>query len=315
MIRFIVLLAAISPPLLVLGYGIAKARGSWKSEAVWNAYFVGAVSGIAALALEFAIGYLLPLDRMNAVVSSAAEAVFVAAIPEEAIKFFVLVSLAEKHVDVRRFQDALVLALAVSLGFATLENFFYLTSAGDWKITGAMRAITAVPGHGIDGLAMGALLIAGRLNGGKSLWSVRYALLVPIVLHAAYDFPLFAIHKNIERLWFGSAWLVIIALSSVFVITLCNRIIPRAVAADRAAGRDGTSIEPTDRLIYGGTIALLMGPLLAASAFLSRGFDFAAMATILSIFPVALGIDSILTGFRRRRVRLAAMHPSLDYAH
>jgi hypothetical protein len=52
MIRLIVLLASIGPPLLVLGYGIAKARGTWKSEAIWNAYFVGAVSGIAAIASE-----------------------------------------------------------------------------------------------------------------------------------------------------------------------------------------------------------------------------------------------------------------------
>jgi hypothetical protein len=252
---------------------------------------------------------------MNPVVSSAAEAVLAAAIPEEAIKFFVLVSLAEKHVDIRRLQDILVLALAVSLGFATLENFFYLISAGDWKITAAMRAITSVPGHGIDGLAMGALLVATRTNGSKSLWSTRYALVVPIILHAAYDFPLFAIQKNIERIWFCSAWLVIIALSSLFVIKLCNRIIPRAVAADRAAGRDGTSIETTDRLIFGGMVALLIGPLLAASAFYSRGFEFASLATILSIFPVALGIDAILTGFRRRRVRLATSNPSLGYAH
>jgi RsiW-degrading membrane proteinase PrsW (M82 family) len=315
MIRFIVLLAAIGPPLLVLGYGIAKARGTWKAEPVWNAYFIGAVSAIAASALEYAIGHLLPLGQMSPVASSAAEAVLVAAIPEEAIKFFVLVSLAEKHVDVRRFQDILVLALAVSLGFATLENFFYLISAGDWKLTAALRAITAVPGHGIDGLAMGALLMATRLNGGKSLWSTRYALVVPILLHAAYDFPLFAIHKGIGKIWFASAWLVIIALSSLFVVNLCNRIIPRAVAADRTAGRDGTSIETTDRFIVGGTIGLLIGPLLAASAFYSRGLEHASLATILGIFPVALGIDSIVTGFRRRRVRLAVINRGLDYAH
>src|SRR3977135_2450229 len=101
--------------------------------------------------------------------------------PDTAGKFFTLGSLAEKHVDVRRLQDIIVLALAVSLGFATLENFFYLISAGDWKITAAIRAITSVPGHGIDGLAMGALLVTARLKGCKSPWRVKYALIVPIV--------------------------------------------------------------------------------------------------------------------------------------
>src|SRR6202041_2555037 len=149
-----------------------------------------------------ALGYLSPLDRMNPIAAAATTAVLLAAIPEESIKFFVLVALAEKHVDVRRLQDIVLLALAVSLGFATLENFFYVTSVGGWEMTAALRAITAVPGHCIDGLAMGALLVTARLNGSKSVWSGRYALIVPIVLHAAYDFPLFAIQKNIDKVWF-----------------------------------------------------------------------------------------------------------------
>jgi len=311
MIRFVILAAAIAPPLFILGYGIAKARGTWKSEAMWNAFLAGAVGALAAVACELALGYLWPDDQMGPI----ANAILLAAIPEESVKFFVLVALAEKHVDVRRLQDLIVLALAVSLGFATVENFSYVTSAGGWKMTAALRAVTAVPGHGIDGLAMGALLVATRLNGGKSLWDAKYALLVPIILHAAYDFPLFAIQKHADKIWFGAAWLAIIAASSIFVIMLCNRIIPRAVATDRAAGRDDSSIETTDRLVIGGIIGLIGGPLLAASVFYARGLEFATVAMILSIFPVALGIDSILTGLRRREQRLSIRNANIDYAH
>jgi protease PrsW len=315
MIRFVILLAATSPPLLILSYGIAKARGGWNSEATWNAFFVGAVSAFAAIACEFAIKYALPLDQMNPVAGSAAKAIFVAAIPEEAVKFFVLVSLAEKHVDVRRLQDILVLALAVSLGFATLENFFFVISVEDWRTTAAVRAITAVPGHGIDGLAMGALLIAARLSGNENAWRFKYALIVPILLHAAYDFPLFAIEKNVGKLWFGAGWIVVLALSSLSVIALCNRVIPKAIEADRASGRDETSIETTDRLIGGGMAAVIAGPLLAGLAFYAKGFDVALAATVMSVFPIVLGIDSILTGFKRRKARLRASRQSFDYAH
>ena len=159
MIRFVILLAAILPPLLILGYGIAKARARWNSEAILNAYFLGAVGAIAAMACEFALDYALPLGWMTPIDGAASKATFIAALPEEAIKFFVLVYLAETHVDVRRVQDILVLALAISLGFATLENFIYVVAAGDWKTIAALRAITSVPGHGLDGLAMGALAL------------------------------------------------------------------------------------------------------------------------------------------------------------
>jgi protease PrsW len=311
--KFVVLLAAITPPLIVLFYGIAKARASWRCEATWNAFLIGAVGALAAVAVELALNYVLPLDRAGAVAEAGLNAVLIAAIPEEAVKFFILVSLAEKHVDVRRLQDILVLALAVSLGFATLENFFFIISAGGWKTIAAVRAITAVPGHGINGLAMGALLIAARLSGRPA--DVRYALIVPIVLHALYDFPLLAAHKDIGKIWFGISWLVIIAASSVFVIRLCNRVLAKAVAADHAAGHDDSSIETTAWLIAGGVIVLFAGPLLAAWAFYAEGIEIASVATALSIFPVAFGIDSILTGLKRRKGRLAAVRQTLDYAH
>jgi RsiW-degrading membrane proteinase PrsW (M82 family) len=311
--KFVVLLAAITPPLILLAYGIGKARASWRSEAIWNAFLVGAVSAFAAIAVELALGYLLPLDRAGPVAEAGFTAVLIAAIPEEAVKFFVLVSLAEKHVDVRRRQDLLALALAVSLGLATLENFFYVISAGGWQMIAALRAITAVPGHGIDGLAMGALLIRARLSGRAE--DLRLALIVPILLHAAYDFPLFAMRKDVGTIWFGMAWLAVIAASAVFVITLCNRMLASAAGIDRAAGRDDGSIESTYWLIAGGAIVLIAGPLLAAWAFHTKGVEVASMAIALSIFPLAFGIDSIRTGLHRRRDRLAAIRQTLDYAH
>jgi RsiW-degrading membrane proteinase PrsW (M82 family) len=185
-------------------------------------------------------------------------------LPEEAIKYFVRVSIAEKHVDVRSLQDTLVLALAVSLGFAALENCFYVISGDDWRTTASLRAITSVPGHGLNGLAMGALLISARSSGDKKPSRIFCALIVPIALHAAYDFPLFAIEKNVEGVWFAARWLLIIALSSLFVIAMCNRVLPKAAAADRALGHDDGSVEATDRLIVGGFIALLAGPVLAS---------------------------------------------------
>lgn len=311
--KFVVLLAAITPPLILLAYGIGKARAGWRSEAIWNAFLVGAVSAFAAIAVELALGYLLPLERAGPVAEAGLTAVLVAAIPEEAVKFFVLVWIAERHVDVRRLQDLLALALAVSLGLATLENFFYLISTGGWQMIAALRAITAVPGHGIDGLAMGALLIRARLSGRAE--DLRLALIVPILLHAAYDFPLFALRKDIGTLWFGMAWMAVIAASAVFVITLCNRILAKAAAADRDAGRDDHSIESTYWPIAGGAVVLIAGPLLAAWAFHTKGVEVASVAIALSIFPLAFGIDSIRTGLKRRRGQLAAVRRNLDYAH
>ncbi|MFY9956206.1 hypothetical protein [Bradyrhizobium sp.] len=65
MTRFLIVLAAIVPSLLMLGYGIAKARGTWNSEATLNAYVLGAVSAIAAVACEFPLDYVIPQDLLT----------------------------------------------------------------------------------------------------------------------------------------------------------------------------------------------------------------------------------------------------------
>jgi RsiW-degrading membrane proteinase PrsW (M82 family) len=302
MIKPFILAAAIVPSLIILGYGIAKARSAWRCEAIWSAYFFGAFGAIAATACELAVGYLLPLDRAGSVAAALGSAAF-AAIPEESVKFFVLVSIVEKHVDVRRLQSILAVALAVSIGFATLENCGYVITNENWTITATIRSITSIPGHGLNGLAMGALLIAARLSGDTGIWRTRNALLIPVILHAAYDFPLFAIHNGATL--FGIAWLVTLAVSSVFVIALCNLILPLAVESDRLSGRDNESVETTDRLIAGGVIGVVGGPLLAASVAFTSGLEHALVAMSLGIIPLALGIDAIRTGMRRRRPAFA----------
>lgn len=312
--KFVVLLAAIAPPLLLLSYGIGKARASWSSEAIWNAFLIGAVSALAVVAVELSLGHLLPLERAGPVGEAGFKSVLLAAIPEEAVKFFVLIYLAEKHVDIRRLQDLLALALAVSLGFATLENFAYVISGDGWTKIAALRAITAVPGHAIDGLAMGALLIRARLS--RRAKDVRLALIVPIVLHALYDFPLMALQKqgDIAQEWFIILWLVTIAASSVFVITLCNRMLVKAVEFDAATGRDESSAEAANWLIVGGATVLIAGPALAAWAFHASGTEVAAVAAALGVFPLAFGIDAIRSGLKQRRRRFAAANQMLDYA-
>lgn len=311
--KFIVLLAAIAPPLLLLSYGIGKARANWRSEAIWNAFLVGAVSALAVVMIELTLGHLLPVERIGPVTEAAFKSIFVAAIPEETVKFFVLVYLAEKHVDVRRLQDLLALALAVSLGFATLENFGYVISTGGWTTVAALRAITAVPGHGIDGLAMGALLIRARLSGGAE--DVRLALIVPVILHALYDFPLMTLQKraDVASGWFIVLWLVIIAASSAFVIPLSNRMLAKAVDSDQAAGRDNASTEAANVLIAGGAIVLIGGPVLAAWTFHAAATEIASVAAALSIFPLAFGVDAIRSGLKQRRRRLSAGN-QVDYA-
>jgi protease PrsW len=311
MVRLVILFAAIVPPLLMLSYGIAKARASWRSEAIWNAFFLGAVGALAAAMIEVVLNRILPADPARPLLSAATRSIFVAAVPEEGIKFIVLLALAERHVDVRRMQDLVVLSVAVSLGLATLENFFYVISIGNWQATAALRAITSVPGHGIDGLAMGALLAAARMRR-EWPWLLPAALIVPVALHASYDFPLFALGRSAAgRDWVIGAWLIAVTCTSMVAILLCNRVLAGARALDIEIGRDTLSVEKTNGLVVGGVAALIGGPLLGALACYAKAGEAAAMVAVLGVVPVVFGIDAVCTGLERRRESNAQLPASL----
>jgi RsiW-degrading membrane proteinase PrsW (M82 family) len=303
MSRFLIVLAAVAPSLLMLSYAIAKTRGSWRSEAMWHAFFVGALSALAAVGVELVLGGIVKLGHPSPVANAALSAIFVAAIPEEGIKFVVLILLAERHVEVRRLQDIIMLGGAVSLGFATVENFSYVAEAGKWQEVAAVRAMAAIPGHGIFGLLMGALLAAARLHPGRDPTRIILALLVPVVCHAAYDFPAIAVEEGAAWGPFTAAWLLVVVCSSILAIVLCNRVLTKVSAADRASGRDASSIETTDLLIVGGLVSLFGGPMLAGAVFHTNGVEYTMAVVALGILPIVLGVDAIFCGLHRKRER------------
>jgi RsiW-degrading membrane proteinase PrsW (M82 family) len=89
--RIVILVAAILPALLILAYAIAKAHGSWRSGAMWSAFLVGAVSSLAAIGCEALLVYHVPPGSIDTMAAAAAATALIAAIPEESIKFLVLV--------------------------------------------------------------------------------------------------------------------------------------------------------------------------------------------------------------------------------
>jgi RsiW-degrading membrane proteinase PrsW (M82 family) len=245
---------------------------------------------------------VIDLSAPSPMAKASYYALLVAAIPEETIKFFILLGAAETHVDARRRQDLIMLAAAVSLGFATLENFLFVAAPTKWQLVAGLRALTAVPGHGVDGLAMGALLTAARVKPDRrNLW-IASALFVPVLVHAAYDFPLFAnkygLSTGDSEAQFIMTWIALLLTTAIVAIGLCNWILPMARLADQLSGRDQSRSTSALFVIAAGCALLIIAT--AATILLSLSTDAAGrVASIaLCVFPVAMALDLIWTGFR-----------------
>jgi protease PrsW len=95
--------------------------------------------------------------------------------------------------------DGIVYAVMVSMGFAALENVFYVFQYG--LETGLLRMFTAVPAHASFGVMMGYFLGIGKFKHQRQLYFSVVALLVPTFFHGTYDYFFFI--AKITNVWAG----------------------------------------------------------------------------------------------------------------
>ena len=191
-----ILLAALAPILILLFHIYRKDKDQPEPvKEMVKAFFYGVVSAF----LSFCIS--IPFEKMGLFVSdftTVREAVqtafFAAAIPEEVAKYTMLWLFLRKCKYFDQRMDGIVYAVCVSLGFAALENVFYLISSYDeWLSIGISRALTAVPGHFGFGVLMGYYYSLGKFDS-KTFTSAKYkALIVPILVHGIYDVICFVV--------------------------------------------------------------------------------------------------------------------------
>lgn len=192
----ILLIAALLPPLLLIVY-IWKLDKIEKEPAglLVKLFFFGCLTTFAAMILE-AIGERILVGIFGAAYNSLiAQAILyfvVVAWSEEGVKRFVLRRVTWNHPAFDYRFDAIVYAVAVSLGFAALENIEYVFGYGGLAVAG-VRAITAIPLHCIAGIFMGHYYGEAKMaeTRGDASGAKRYlflSLFVPILIHGFYDF-------------------------------------------------------------------------------------------------------------------------------
>jgi len=122
----------------------------------------------------------------SSLVGSTVMAFFVAAIPEESIKLLALWYVLRKNPFFDEHFDGIVYAVCVGLGFAVIENIFYVFGDDEWLGVAISRALLAVPGHYAFALLMGYYYSIYHFIDHSPKMAIRI-LLVPVVAHGIYD--------------------------------------------------------------------------------------------------------------------------------
>lgn len=115
----------------------------------------------------------------------------ITAVVEEFFKWFILYYAIYKHTVFDEPYDAIVYAVSVSLGFATLENVIYaLLHQFSFSVL-LFRAFLPVSGHALFAVLMGYYM--GKAKFGDTLhtrWLLFLSLAVPIFWHGLFDYIL-----------------------------------------------------------------------------------------------------------------------------
>jgi RsiW-degrading membrane proteinase PrsW (M82 family) len=238
---FIALVAA-APSLALLAYFYLRDR--YEREPIGHvvaAYLLGMFALTAAQGATFMLSDWVSADWLHAGGEPARlfDAFVLAGLVEEAAKWVVLVAAVYAWREFDEPMDGLLYGVAVALGFATLENFLFLSSRGvaiAWQ-----RALFAVPAHALFGGCMGFYVGRAKFaptDGARArrFWlSMILSFAVPVGFHGAYDFAL--LH--------GLGWKVWTAVT-LLSLTFWVFVLRRVKRAQKASPYRPKTMMPSD---------------------------------------------------------------------
>ena len=159
-----------------------------------KAIVFGIGSVFLSLAISMPTSMVLGMNIDNQVYGSIAEAVgdafFLAAIPEEVAKLFMLWLLLRKNPFFDEHFDGIVYAVCVGLGFAGFENICYLIGGiedGSWLGISVSRALFSVPAHYFFAILMGYYYSIYHFGIDRSMKTRMMILAAPILAHGLFD--------------------------------------------------------------------------------------------------------------------------------
>ena len=219
----ILLVAAVLPALVLLYYVYSKDKIEKEPiNLIVRLFVFGMVAGpLAAIVENIAFALFETVLPPGSAILLICEYFIGVACVEEGFKYFFLNRM-RYNPEFNYVFDAVVYSVAVSLGFAALENIFYVFDGG--LEVAAVRAIFSVPGHAADGVIMGCFYGLARKQeslGNKSESKRLYllAFLLPVIEHGFYDAALSAENDMLAAIsmLFQLAFIV-------FAMVLVNRL-------------------------------------------------------------------------------------------
>lgn len=171
-----------------------------------RAFVFGLLSVVLTLVVTTVVERFVFLD--HSVSSDLAIYAFgIVALIEEGSKYFFVRNFLYTHKEFNEPFDGIIYAVMVGMGFATLENVFYVFNGGVG--IAVLRMFTAVPAHATFAVLMGFFLGKAKFEHKKAALGL-VGLFVAVIFHGFYDYFLFMNH--VSGIWIGALISLIVGL-------------------------------------------------------------------------------------------------------
>ncbi|AIF43548.1 glutamic-type intramembrane protease PrsW [Virgibacillus sp. SK37] len=186
---FAVFSAGVAPALALMSFFYLKDRFAEPMGLIIRTFILGAL-------LVFPIMFIQHILSTEGISTDPfLQSFFAVALIEEFFKWFIIMYTIYHHSEFDAHYDGIVYAVAVSLGFATVENILFLLTNGIGYAVS--RALFPVSSHALFGVIMGYYFGKAKVHTTNKKRNILFAFLIPFLLHGLYNYIL----KTIASDW------------------------------------------------------------------------------------------------------------------
>ncbi len=190
----LILSLALTPILIIILFVYFQDKYSREPTlTLFVTFILGIVSVIPAALIENIYEWTINLKAGDNIWVTIVYAFIGVGLTEEFFKFLFLRLYIYKNKNFSEPMDGVVYAVMVSMGFAALENIFYVFIFSDDPMgTAIARSLTAVPAHACFGVIMGLYFGYARFTFAKKRFRLlSKAVILAALAHGIYDVFLF----------------------------------------------------------------------------------------------------------------------------
>ncbi|MED4474777.1 MULTISPECIES: glutamic-type intramembrane protease PrsW [Bacillaceae] len=206
--------AGLAPAFAIMSFIYLKDRFTEPISLIIKMFISGALLVFPIMFIQYA------LNAENLTNSHFIQSFFFVALLEEFSKWFLFIYMIYHHEEFDDHYDGIVYAVAISLGFASLENILYLLTNGiEYAF---LRAFFPVSSHALFGVIMGYYFGKAKVIDYHTNWNRIFAFLFPFLLHGVYNYILIGISSHWT--YYLIPFMIILWLIALHRIKVANQV-------------------------------------------------------------------------------------------